>query len=157
MFKCLTIYCNTPLSSSLQSPMQILQSRSVRSVLSDQCPMQQGNSLVWTLNSLEANTRMNIYLHMIYIWDKMICSKTQEASSGFQLPLQAHVQNQEVTRSCVFTTLLSLLFEAFEQPQDGLSCHCLPNIITDKWGLISNSARPSPPAQLGRYSVQTSL
>ena len=26
MFKCLMIYCNTPLSSNLQSPMQILQS-----------------------------------------------------------------------------------------------------------------------------------
>ena len=33
MFKCLIIYCNTPLSGSLQSPMQILQSRSTRSGL----------------------------------------------------------------------------------------------------------------------------
>ena len=33
MFKCLVIYNNTPLSSNLQSPMQILQSRSVRSDL----------------------------------------------------------------------------------------------------------------------------
>ena len=33
MFKCLMIYCNTPLSTSLQSPMQILQSRSARSDL----------------------------------------------------------------------------------------------------------------------------
>ena len=33
MFKCLMIYLNTPLSSSLQSPMQILQSRSARSDL----------------------------------------------------------------------------------------------------------------------------
>ena len=33
MFKCLMIYHNTPLSSSLQSPMQILQSRSARSDL----------------------------------------------------------------------------------------------------------------------------
>ena len=33
MFKCLMIYCNTPLSSSLQSPMQILQSGSARSDL----------------------------------------------------------------------------------------------------------------------------
>ena len=33
MFKCLIIYCNTPLSSSLESPMQILQSRSARSDL----------------------------------------------------------------------------------------------------------------------------
>ena len=64
MFKCLMIYHNTPLSSSLQTPMQILQSRSARSVL----PLWQGNNLVWTLSSLEANTRMNIYLHMIYTW-----------------------------------------------------------------------------------------
>ena len=33
LFKCLMIYCNTALTSSLQSPMQILQSRSVRSDL----------------------------------------------------------------------------------------------------------------------------
>ena len=33
LFKCLMIYYNTPLTSSLQSPMQILQSRSVRSDL----------------------------------------------------------------------------------------------------------------------------
>ena len=33
MFKCLIIYCNTPLSSSLQSLMQILHSRSARSDL----------------------------------------------------------------------------------------------------------------------------
>ena len=30
MFKFLMVYCNTPLSSNLQSPMQILQSRCVR-------------------------------------------------------------------------------------------------------------------------------
>ena len=96
MFKCLMIYHNTPLSSSLQSPMQ-----NYRVDLLDQtyqCQMWQGNSLVWTLSSLEANTRMNIYLHMIYTWVKMLCSKTQQASSGFQLPLQACVHNQEVTR-----------------------------------------------------------
>ena len=34
LFECLMIYCNTPLSSSLQSLMQILQSRSARSDLS---------------------------------------------------------------------------------------------------------------------------
>ena len=96
MLKCLMIYYNTPLSSSLQSPMQILQSKSARSDL----PMSNAarNSLVWTLSGLEANTRMNIYLHMIYTWVKMLCSKTQQASGGFQLPLQACVQNQEVTR-----------------------------------------------------------
>ena len=33
MFKCLMVYHNTPLSSSLQSPMQILSSRSARSDL----------------------------------------------------------------------------------------------------------------------------
>ena len=34
LFKCLVIYCNTPLSSRLQSAMQILQNRSTRSDLS---------------------------------------------------------------------------------------------------------------------------
>ena len=33
LFKCLMIYCNTPLSGSLQSLMQILQNRHVRSNL----------------------------------------------------------------------------------------------------------------------------
>ena len=33
MFKCLMIYCNTPLSSNLQSPLQILQNSSARSDL----------------------------------------------------------------------------------------------------------------------------
>ena len=96
MFKCLMIYHNTPLSSSLQSPMQISQRRSTRSDLP--CPMQQGNNLVWTQRRLEADTRMNIYPHMTYTWVKMLCSKTQHASGGFQLPLQAYVQNQQVTR-----------------------------------------------------------
>ena len=34
MFHCLMIYCNTPLPNRLQSPMQILQSRSARTDLS---------------------------------------------------------------------------------------------------------------------------
>ena len=38
LFKCLMIYCNTPLTNSLQSLMQILQSRSARSDL----PMSNG-------------------------------------------------------------------------------------------------------------------
>ena len=33
LFKCLMVYCNTPLSKTLQSPMQILSSRSERSDL----------------------------------------------------------------------------------------------------------------------------
>ena len=60
--------------------------------------MQEVSSLDWTLGSLEANKRMNIYLHMIYTWVKMLCSKNQQASGGFQLPFQACVQNQEIKR-----------------------------------------------------------
>ena len=41
---------------------------------------------------------MNIHLHMTHTWIKMQCSKMQQASGGFQLPLQACVYNQEVTR-----------------------------------------------------------
>ena len=33
LFKCLMVYCNTPLSNTLQSPMQILARRSARSDL----------------------------------------------------------------------------------------------------------------------------
>ena len=90
-FKCLMIYHNTPFSSSLQSPMQIVQSRYARSDL----PMA---NVARIQKCLEANTRMNIYLHMIYTWVKMLCSKTKQASSAFKLPLQACVQNQEVIR-----------------------------------------------------------
>ena len=49
LLKCIMIYCNTPLSGSLQSPMQILQSRSARSDLP--CLMQLDNILVYSLRS----------------------------------------------------------------------------------------------------------
>ena len=44
MIKCLMIYCNTPLSSNLQSPMQILQIDLLDQTC--QCPKWQSNSLV---------------------------------------------------------------------------------------------------------------
>ena len=91
MFKYLMIYCNTPLSSiftiSYANIIDLLDQTC-------QCPMWQGNSLVWTQKSLEAITRMNIYLCMTYTWVSMSCSKTQQAGSGSQLPLQAYVKNQ---------------------------------------------------------------
>ena len=55
-------------------------------------------TFVWTQSSLEANIRMNIYLHMTYTWVNMSCFKIQQTRGGSQLPLQAYVQNQEVTR-----------------------------------------------------------
>ena len=59
--------------------------------------MWQDTSLVWTQSSLEANIRMNIYLHMTYTWVNMSCFKIQQTSGGSQLPLQAYVLKQEVT------------------------------------------------------------
>ena len=69
MFKCLMISCNTPLTSILQSPMQILQCRSAWSDL----PMSNAARKLLGLDPecLEASTRMNIYLYMTCIWVKM--------------------------------------------------------------------------------------
>ena len=61
------------------------------------CLTQQGISLFWTQSSLEANTRMNICLHMTYTWVNMSCIRIQQTSRGSKLPLQASVLNQEVT------------------------------------------------------------
>ena len=68
-FKSLMSYCITPLWSSLQSLMQILQSRSASQISS--CQMLQENILVQTQSYLETGTRMNIYLCMTCTWVKM--------------------------------------------------------------------------------------
>ena len=58
-YKFVMIYWNTPLTGSLQSPMQILQGRSARSDLP--CQMLLRNSLVSSLKSLGTLIRMNSY------------------------------------------------------------------------------------------------
>ena len=65
LYKSLMIYCNTPLSSKLQSPMQMLQSRFTRS----QLPMSNAarRQQVYLQNNLESRPRMNICLHMTYV------------------------------------------------------------------------------------------
>ena len=62
LFKSLMIYHNTPLASNLQSPMQMLQSRTVRS----QLPMSNAarNQLGLQTEKLTLKTKMNIYHHM---------------------------------------------------------------------------------------------
>ena len=65
LYKSLMIYCNTPLTGSLLSPMQILQSTNARSDL--QCPTLLGNSLESGLKSLETLTSMKCYLCMTYM------------------------------------------------------------------------------------------
>ena len=69
LFKCLMIYCNTPLSGRWQSPMQILQSRSTRSDLTMYNTARQ--QLVYSLKSLEI-IRLHIYLHMTNIGKKVM-------------------------------------------------------------------------------------
>ena len=68
-FKSLMIYRNTPLTSSLQSLMQTLQSRTARSDLpmSNAARKQLGLDSEW----LETSTRRNIYLCMTCTWVKM--------------------------------------------------------------------------------------
>ena len=63
LHKSLMIYHNTPLSSNLQSPMQILQSRSTRSQLSMSNTARRQLGL--SHNKLEPRPRMNICLPMI--------------------------------------------------------------------------------------------
>ena len=69
LFKGLMIYPNTPLTSSLQSPMQIYKVEVQDQIY--QCQMLQENNLVLTQSNLETSTRMNIYLHMTCMWVKV--------------------------------------------------------------------------------------
>ena len=96
MFKCLMIYHSTPLSGNLNLPCKYYRVDLLDQ--SCQCLAQQCTILVLTQNSLEANARMNIYLHMTYTWVSMSCKKFQQTSGGSQLPLHASVLNQEVIR-----------------------------------------------------------
>ena len=76
LFKCLMIYCNTLLTSSLKSLIQILQSRSARSDI----PMSNATRQQLGLQSedLRRADNMNICLHMPTILVKMWCSKTSK-------------------------------------------------------------------------------
>ena len=65
LFKCLMIYHNTPLTSSMKSLMQILQSRITRSDL----PMSNAARKQFVLDFTLVN--MNICLHMTYTLVKM--------------------------------------------------------------------------------------
>ena len=64
LFKCLMIHHNTPLSSSLQSPMQILQRRSARSDL----PMSNVARKNHTVHKTR-RVKMNIIYHNLVIAD----------------------------------------------------------------------------------------
>ena len=94
MFKCLMIYCNTPLTSKLQSPMQILQSRSARSDL----PMSNVARHQLGLDQEQVRSKYkNEHLpsHGLHLGEDVMFQDS--TIGGFQLPLQACVQNQEVT------------------------------------------------------------
>ena len=84
LIKCLMIYYSTPLSGSLQSPRQILQSRSARSDL----PMSNAARQEPGLQSEQlGNVNKNEnFLHITYILVKRSCIKMLQASDG-TLPL----------------------------------------------------------------------
>ena len=63
-YKCLIVYCNTPHTGSLQSPMKILQGRSARSDLPISMARKQ---LGIHLKCYRTLTSMKSYLHMIYM------------------------------------------------------------------------------------------
>ena len=96
LFKCLMIYHNIPLTSSLQTPMQILQSRSTRSHL----PMSNVARKQLGLDPEQLRNKCkneHLPLHDLHLGQDVMLM-TQQASSGFHLLLLACVQNQEVTR-----------------------------------------------------------
>ena len=64
-FKCLMVYCNTPLSNTLQSPMQILSSTSARWDLSISHALRK--QLGIDCEDLRTKYKMNICHHMISI------------------------------------------------------------------------------------------
>ena len=80
--KSLMIYRNTPLSSHLQSPMQILSSRSTRSTLplSNVAERQMGIQG----EGLRSKQKINISLHMICAYTRLLCFKNQQAKNGIQ-------------------------------------------------------------------------
>ena len=94
LFKCLMVYCNTLLSNSLQSPMQMLSSRPAGSDL----PMSNTarKQLGIDCEDLRKGIKMNTCHCMTSIWIKQSCNKTQQANSGIQLPLQDCVKSPEV-------------------------------------------------------------
>ena len=87
LYKCLMVYCNTPSSSNLQSPMQILASRSAISNL----PMSNAARRQKGLDCKHLRT------HLTYTWTKQSCTKTLMTKDGIQPLLPDCVKNQEVT------------------------------------------------------------
>ena len=66
LYKALMIYCNTPLTSNLQSPMQILQNRVARS----QLPMSNSARRQLGLEAEQVRTKTkneNLPLHDLYL------------------------------------------------------------------------------------------
>ena len=89
------IYCNTPLSGSLQTSMHILQNRCTRSdlPLSNEARQQLGLQPE-KLRTVYKNEHLPSHdLHM----GKILCIKMLQASGGIQQQLQVYVCSLEVT------------------------------------------------------------
>ena len=91
------IYHNTPLTSSLKSQMQTLQSKTTRSDL----PM--SNAAIQQLGLQSEDLRKaHTHEHMTTMVDKMLCSKKIQVSGGIQPLYQVYVKSQEaITLCCV--------------------------------------------------------
>ena len=95
LFKCLMIYHNTPLSGSLQSPLQILQSRSARSDLPMSNTARQELGL-WPEKLRNVNKNEYLPSHNVHIGqDVMYQNATRKQCIQPLLP--AYVYRQEVT------------------------------------------------------------
>ena len=97
LYRCLMVYRNTPLSSSLQSSMQILASRSARSNLSMSNAVRKQKGL--DCEHLRIKSKMSRYHCMTYTWTKWSCTKTPMTRDGIQQPSPDCAKNPEVTWS----------------------------------------------------------
>ena len=95
LFKSLIIYCNTPLSSNLQSPLQMLQNRTARS----QLPMSHAARKQLGLGSDQLsvkNKNAQLPLHDLCVGQDIMFQDS--IRDGFQQPLPLYAKNQEATR-----------------------------------------------------------
>ena len=95
LFKCLVVYCNTPLSNSLHSPMQILTSRSARSNL----PISNAAKKQLGLHCEDLRTKYeneHLPLHDLYL-NQTVMYQDPTIKNGFQPLSPSCVKNPEVT------------------------------------------------------------
>ena len=95
LYKCLMVYCNTPLSNSLSSPMQILTSRSARSSLSMSHAARKQKGLDCE-NFRTHCKNEHLPMHDLHLQHVMY-QETQLARDGIMQPLTSCAKSPEAT------------------------------------------------------------